>query len=750
MSRLNGVSIRLLGMFAIEASIGRAIPMALRSKKARAVVAWLAMKPDYQARRAELATLLWGDNPDMLARQSLRQCLISLRQDLSVAAEIITVDREMIGLRAELVSVDARTFVSLARSANPDDLAQAAELWRGPFLPDLVLDIETYESWHRHEADRLLAAAAGVFDALCRTAEANGDADGAIAAAERLLALDPTREDWQRTALKLVARHSGREAALSRAKSLAELLRNELDVAPEPETRALIAAIERGEFAPAQATPQTQPALRDAVRPVSVPDPTPLLIAPREVALPSVAAAPAAPATQTLPTSLPMTLPFWRRRPRLGAWLTAGVAALGVIAAAALAVRPTLSRLTATPPSHSVVVLPFAVDGSQQADDTVFARSLTHNVIGYLSRFGTLRVISEPTSEAYRDRAADANLMSDLGVQYAIVGRVQGTDSDLKIDFDVVNTATRSNVWSDSLRRERGEATVVADEAARGIARALGFEIDRLAALAVSAKPSSQLTLPELVSRGYLALQRGTTRDNLDEAMQSFAEALQRNPHYLPALLAVARLQIVASSNFIDLDPPPDLNATEQVLNETLAKYPKSMSALYSLALLQKHSRQYQASMRTFQRCLELNPGFLAAQAQIGDLLARTGEPERGLVQILQTIRAATVNDPSIGYWYLFAAEAELQLGHDTAALNWALRADAVMPTSPLVQAWLASIYANAGDKPNAARYVAALTKMAPVRTRQFMERSAAPRDGADDVGPLRIFEGLRLALAMG
>ena len=308
-------------------------------------------------------------------------------------------------------------------------------------------------------------------------------------------------------------------------------------------------------------------------------------------------------------------------------------------------------------------MLPFAVDGSQQADDTVFARSLTHNVIGYLSRFGTLRVISEQTSEAYRDRAADANLMSDLGVQYAIVGRVQGTDSDLKIDFDVVNTATRSNVWSDSLRRERGEATVVADEAARGIARALGFEIDRLAALAVSAKPSSQLTLPELVSRGYLALQRGTTRDNLDEAMQSFAEALQRNPHYLPALLAVARLQIVASSNFIDLDPPPDLNATEQVLNETLAKYPKSMSALYSLALLQKHSRQYQASMRTFQRCLELNPGFLAAQAQIGDLLARTGEPERGLVQILQTIRAATVNDPSIGYWYLFAAEAELQAG---------------------------------------------------------------------------------------
>jgi DNA-binding SARP family transcriptional activator/TolB-like protein len=729
MSRLNGVNLRLLGMFAAEANIGRPLPIVLRSKKARALLAYLAMKPDHQARREELATLLWGDNPDMLARQSLRQCLISLRQDLSIASEILILDRETVGLRADLISVDARSFAALSRSAKPDDVAQAAELWRGTFLPDLVLDIETYETWHRHEADRLVAAAAGVFDALCRSADANGDADGAIAAAERLLALDPTREDWQRTALKLVARHSGREAALSRAKLLTELLRSELDVSPEPETRALIAAIERGEVTP---------------------NPAPVLIPLREVVLPSMAASPGPLAAQTLPTPVPAAPLFWRRQPRVAAWLTTAVVALGVIAATAFAVRPVLLRLNATPQSHSVVVLPFAADGSQQVDDTAFARNLTHGLIGYLSRFGDLRVISEPTSDAYRDRGADANLMSDLGVQYAIVGHVQGTDSDLKIDFDLVNAATRTNVWSDSLRRQRGDATVVADEAARGLARALGFEIDRLAALAVSAKPRSQLTLAELVSRGYLALGRGKTHDNLAEAMQWFAEALQRNPHYLPALLAVARLQILATLNFVDLDPLPDLSATEHVLNETLAKYPNSMSALYSLALLQKQRRQYEASMRTLKRCLELNPGFLPAQAQIGNLLVRTGQPEAGLAQILQTIRAATVNDPSTGYWYLFAAEAELQLGHDHAALDWTLRADATMPASPLVQAWLASIYANTGDKPNAARYVAALTRMAPVRTRQFMERSAEHRDDADDIGRLRIFEGLRLALALG
>jgi tetratricopeptide (TPR) repeat protein len=132
--------------------------------------------------------------------------------------------------------------------------------------------------------------------------------------------------------------------------------------------------------------------------------------------------------------------------------------------------------------------------------------------------------------------------------------------------------------------------------------------------------------------------------------------------------------------NFVDLEPSPDLRQAERLLNEALGKSPNSISALYSLALLQKYRRQYQASLRSLQRCLELNPSFLPAQGQIGNILTRTGQPQKGLEQILQIIRIASPNDPAIGYWYLFAAEAELELGHDRAALDWALRADASCP----------------------------------------------------------------------
>jgi DNA-binding SARP family transcriptional activator/TolB-like protein len=749
MSKLSHVTLRLLGGFAIEANVGRPIAISVRSRKARALLAYLAMKPDYRARREELATLFWGDNPDALARHSLRQCLILLRQDLCLASEILIVDRETIGLRTQFVSVDARRFMSLARSAAPDELAQAAELWRGAFLPDLALDIEEFDAWRRHEAERLATAAAGVLEALCRNADANGDGERAIAAAERLVALEPTREDRQRTTLMLFARHEGREAALSRAKRLTDLLSSDLGVSPQAATRALIDAIKRGDFEPAHAPVLGRLAVQSVAKPAGLPETAPIALAPSETKASPVSIPIVLPAEQALRKTAPANPPFWRRWPLAAACAIIAVLAMGTIVALGVAGAPKLwSPQTDLQRSQALVVLPFAVDNSGQPDDPAFARVLTHNLIGYLSRFDKLRVISEQTSDFYRDRRMDvAHLMTDLGAQYAIVGRVQGTDSALRIDFQLVDTATRTNLWSDHLQRERGDPTLVADEAARGIARVLAVEIGRVGALRMHAKPSSELTLSELVARGYLALRRGTIRENLTDAMTSFDEALRRDPHYQPALLAVARVHIIAAANFIDLDFSPDLGKAEQLVNEALAKSPNSISALYSLALLQKYRRQYHAAIRSLQRCLELNPSFLPAQGQIGNLLTRIGQPQKGLEQILQTIRVATPNDPTTGYWYLFAAEAELELGHDRAALDWALRANAFMPGSPLVQAWLASIYTTIGDKSNAAKYVAALTKMAPDRTRLFMNR---PMEGTNNVigrrGP-RILDGLRLAL---
>jgi DNA-binding SARP family transcriptional activator/TolB-like protein len=749
MAKLGQVTLRLLGTFAVEADVGRVIPVSVRGKKPQALLAYLAMQPDHQARREQLATLFWGDNPDMLARHSLRQCLNSLRGDLCAASEILVVDRDVIGLRTPLLRVDARAFASFAASARPEDLAQAAALWRGGFLTDLILDAEEFDAWRSREADRLAMAAAGVFDALCDDAAAAGDGEAAIAAAERAVALDPAREDRQRRALQLLARHRGRDAALSRAKSLIDLLRDELDVSPEPATRSLIEAIKRGALAPAEPrearTTPVQRVVEPGIGPVAVVQPLPIPPAP-------TAAVPGPGLTGDVATpagDFQSRRPFWRGVQPAGMWASLGILAIAVVAALTFPYGSKTPRPAAVQQaSQGVVVLPFAVNSPERSDDAAFAHALTHGVIGYLSRFAGLRVIAEPTSEFYRDRPFDPSLIADLGVRYAVVGQISSKDSGRSIDMQLIDTASRANVWSDNLQGERGDVGVTADDMARGMARMVAIEINDLATLRTRDKPREQLTTEELIARGYWILQRGSTRDNLHAALGWFNEALRREPHRPGAQLAVARVHVVAIMNFVDLDPPPDLAATERFLDETLRKYPKWITALYGMAMLQKHERHYEASLRLLQRCLEINPSFLPAQGQMGDVLVRLGQPDKGLEQILQTIRAATPNDPTAGYWYLYAAEAELELRHDQDALAWALRADTFMPGSPLVQAWLAGIYMALGDKPNAAKYVAALTKAAPERTRAFLERPVVERRSGEGRHGLRLFNGLRLALS--
>jgi DNA-binding SARP family transcriptional activator/TolB-like protein len=751
MSKLSHVTLRLLGPFAIEANVGRAIPIAVRPRKARALVAYLAMQRDYRGRREELATLLWGDGPDQQARHSLRQCLIALRQDLGLASEILGLDREAIWLRAQLVSVDARSFIALARSAEPDALTRAAALWHGAFLPDLTLDIEEFDSWQRQEADRLAAAAGEVFGVLWRNADANGDGEAAIAAAERMIALEPTREDRQRNALQLFARYKGCDAALSRAKLLTDLLRSEHGVAPEAATRALIDAIKRGDFESTHVASREQSPAPSVADPISVSDIAPVSLAASERKESSVSVLSERSFATALGNNVRTSRLSWPRQPLTAASIATGIFAIGTIAALGLVHGLKLSpAMTDQQPDHVIAVMPFDANTPGQSGGPAFARELTHSLIGYLSRFRGLRVISEQTSDFFGDHKTDvSHLKTDFGVQYAIVGHVQGNDAALKIDFQLVDTATRTNTWSGDLQRERTDPTVVADEASRGIARMLAIEIGNLGVLRERANPISQLTAGELVARGYSELQMGTIRENLSAAMTLFDEALRRNPHYQPAVLAVARVHIIAAMNFVDLDVSSDLKETERVLNETVDKSPNSISALYSLALLQKYHGQYTASQRFLNRCLELNPSFLPAQGQLGHVLTRMGLPQQGLEQILQTIRAATPNDPTTGYWYLFAAEAELELGHDRAALDWALRADTFMPGSPLVKAWLASIYATIGDKSNAAKSVAALTKMAPGRTQLFLQRTTTDAGGVDNGHRPRILDGLRLALSL-
>jgi TolB-like protein len=595
--------------------------------------------------------------------------------------------------------------------------------------------------------------AARVFETLSHKADERHDADAAINAAERLVALDPTREDWQRTALLLTARYRGRDAALSRAKKCADLLKRELGVTPETETRSLVDAIRRGEIEAVVCAETRQPeSVVDAARSVFVTSTEPS----------NKLTAPVASPGQESRSLLFAKRPFWHRTPIR----TLLVAATLVIIPATLALfyfktdlpfqsvvseqehslpslaAPTIASLeTATTP---VTVLPLTANDGNPGDHAI-AQMLTHDLIGYLARYPQLRVISAQTSDLYHDHAADLSAIGADGVPYAISGRVIPDDNGLRVAFDLVETQSHLNLWSDEVQHERGEPALLSDEVARGISRALQNQITY--ARAKRSSEAGAIAVSDLIERGRAAQQLGPWRENLSEALRLFEQVLLRDPDNVPAKIGVARVNATAALNLVDLDPAPDLGRAERLLDEVLAKNPNQAAAQYNRGLVLKALHQYKPAIQSFQRALALNPSFVFGNAQIGHIIDRLGHPKAALERIEYFMRLAP-KDPAMGYGYLFAGEAELDLGHAQAALEWTLRANGYFPGSPSVHARLAVVYAIIGDATNSASHVAAFQRLSPRTAQRIIHRPAIDAVG-DDPGPSLISKGLRQALQM-
>ena len=107
--------IQLLGAPAIIADGHR---LEHPSKKAMALLAYLAMRADDHISRNHLASLLWADSGEEQARANLRQTLSQLRKlFLSAGADPIMVPFDKVVLSSEAVEIDVKSLLSAISTA---------------------------------------------------------------------------------------------------------------------------------------------------------------------------------------------------------------------------------------------------------------------------------------------------------------------------------------------------------------------------------------------------------------------------------------------------------------------------------------------------------------------------------------------------------------------------------------------------------------------------------------------------------
>ncbi|HEX2024365.1 MAG TPA: AAA family ATPase, partial [Acidimicrobiales bacterium] len=218
------VEVGLLGGFAVAVDGEIVADRDWRSRRARQLVALLALASNRRLTTEQVMDALWPDLPPDAARANLHKTATLARQALG--------SKDSVVLRADVVSlwpsadvtVDAVELEREAKSAlaagDPRSCSEVAKRLAGELLPD-----ERYEEWAVGPRERLRALGLDLL-------RAAGDW-GALAEA------DPTDEAAHRGLMKEHLEAGRLHAAIRQFQRLRTILARELGVLPSPETVAL-------------------------------------------------------------------------------------------------------------------------------------------------------------------------------------------------------------------------------------------------------------------------------------------------------------------------------------------------------------------------------------------------------------------------------------------------------------------------------------------------------------------------------
>ena len=229
----------------------------LRNRKARAMLAYLALSETGEEQRERIAGMFWSEASEEKARATLRQAVHEVRETMEAAGcDCLISTRMTVALRPGSFRVDLHELAeAVAARQAPDALLRQARL--AETLLEGFEDLDP--SFHGWVTGRRQT----IHDRLMRGLE-DGYRDTALPRRQRrrlaqaALLLDPTHEEACRVVMRCAAEDGEISAALRAYDELYRLLGEEYDQEPSAQTLELVAEVKQGKFdgAPDESEPK--------------------------------------------------------------------------------------------------------------------------------------------------------------------------------------------------------------------------------------------------------------------------------------------------------------------------------------------------------------------------------------------------------------------------------------------------------------------------------------------------------------
>lgn len=509
---------------------------AAAQRRLLALLAILATGGRAGVSRDRVLALLWPDGDPDKSRHALTQALYHARRALG-SDDLIDASGGDLRLDDALVTSDVEQLEEAARRG---DHRRVAELYQGPFLDGFFLSGSAeFERWASEQRQRIARIAADSLEALAAAAESRQEYAEAAAWRRRQVALDPL--DARATVLLLdaLAASGDRTGALQHARVHESLVRQELDVAPDPRVTHAVVRIRR-ELAegssPLQASPVAPPPV--APSPVAPSPVAPSPVAPSPVAQSPVAQSPVAesPAAES-PVTEPPTPPGPSHRRLAFAATLLVLAALAGISAwqrrPGTAVSPTLDQPVVVAPfrvAGASAELAFLRDGMVELLSTRLADDSSDKAVDPATVLRAWRAAGFGTlADVPRDSAVDA--AARLGAGHLVLGSVVGTPSRMVLSAALIDVGTRRMVAEGTADGPSDSLTSLVDRLAVRLLAGEAGEGDRL---------DARLTPSVRALRAYLEGRSAEEQGEYLAAARAFERAVDQDSTFTLAAFHLA------------------------------------------------------------------------------------------------------------------------------------------------------------------------------------------------------------------
>lgn len=364
------------------------------------------------------------------------------------------------------------------------------------------------------------------------------------------------------------------------------------------------------------------------------------------------------------------------------------------------AINPTPAR---TPRDKRVIatiaVFPFRPLGEEADARDWLVEGVIDGVTDALSRFALLRVLAPgvtrnaPSPDA--DPIASARV---LGADYLLTGNVQISgdrqSGAVRIRYRLVVGASAAVAWSGSLERDLSDIFALQDEAAAEIANAIEPQIVRMRLSETVDHSEVDLEVYDYFLRGLSAAVGSGARD-YNAAIESFRQALARDPDYAPALAYLPWAQGMA----LQLRTPSEFAAAVAMARKAVQSAgadarTMAMGAM-SLVFL---GRDFDTGLKAAARAMRLNPNDPVALACSGWIRATAGEFETPMEHFDRALQLNPVAQAETSNIHAGQAMCCLIAEDYGAAVRWANEALQLAPWHPSALFSVTAAAAGAGD----------------------------------------------------